>query len=47
MDFQPVKASDKEIIDKYMKKANSRSCDMSFAAVYLWKDFYLLGVYSV
>ena len=31
MDFQPVKASDKEIIDKYMKKANSRSCDMSFA----------------
>ena len=30
MDFQPVKASDKEIIDKYMKKANSRSCDMSF-----------------
>ena len=42
MDFQPVKASDKEIIDKYMKKANSRSCDMSFAAVYLWKDFYLL-----
>ena len=42
MDFQPVKASDKEIIDKYMKNANSRSCDMSFAAVYLWKDFYLL-----
>ena len=34
--------TDKEIIDKYMKKANSRSCDMSFAAVYLWKDFYLL-----
>ena len=27
MDFQPVKASDKEIIDKYMKKANScRGC---------------------
>ncbi len=42
MEFQPVKAKDKEIIDKYMKEADSRSCDMSFAAVYLWKDFYLL-----
>lgn len=42
MEFQPVKASDKAVIDRYMKKANSRSCDMSFAAVYLWKDFYLL-----
>lgn len=41
MEFQPVKAKDKEIIDKYMRRANSRSCDMSFAAVYLWEDFYL------
>ena len=39
MDFQPVKASDKEIIDKYMKKANSRSCDMSLPQYICGKTF--------
>lgn len=47
MDFQPVKASDKEIIDKYMKKANSRSCDMSFACSISVERLLFIRVYSV
>ena len=43
MEFQPVKASDKAVIDRYMKKANSRSCDMSFADIYLWSRKYKSG----
>ncbi len=42
MDFKPVKAEDKETINSYLKYVNSRSCDFSFAAIYLWKDFYHL-----
>lgn len=40
MVFKPVKAEDKEVIEKYMKQMNSRSCDMSFATVYLWSEYY-------
>ena len=40
MEFQPVKAEDKEIIDFYFKQMDSRHCDMSFASVYLWKNYY-------
>ena len=47
MEFQPVKASDKAVIDRYMKKANSRSCDMSFAAVYLGKTFIYWNIQCV
>ena len=42
MDFKPVRAEDKEIIDNYLKHVHSRSCDMSFAAIYLWRGFYQL-----
>ena len=44
MEFQPVKASDKAVIDRYMKKANSRSCDMSFASL---ERLLFTGIYSV
>ena len=42
MDFKPVRAEDKETINKYLKHVRSRSCDMSFAAIYLWRGFYNL-----
>lgn len=42
MDFKPVRAEDKEMINKYLKHVRSRSCDMSFAAIYLWRGFYNL-----
>ena len=40
MEFKPVVAEDKDIIEKYMKQVGSRSCDFSFASVYLWRGFY-------
>ena len=40
MEFKPVVAEDKDIIEKYMKQVDSRSCDFSFASVYLWRGFY-------
>lgn len=42
MDFKPVRAEDKEIINKYLQHVRSRSCDMSFASIYLWRCFYNL-----
>lgn len=42
MDFKPVRAEDKETINRYLKHVRSRSCDMSFAAIYLWRGFYNL-----
>ena len=41
MEFSPVREEDKEVISRYMWLADSRSCDMSFAQVYLWAGFYL------
>lgn len=40
MDFQPVRAEDKDIFEKYIRQMDSRSCDMTFATVYLWRDYY-------
>ncbi len=40
MEFYPVRAEDKETIDQYFKKEDSRHCDMSFASVYLWQIYY-------
>ncbi len=40
MEFYPVRAEDKDIIDKYFKREDSRHCDMSFASVYLWQIYY-------
>lgn len=40
MVFQPVRAEDKNVIDHYMKLQNSASCEMAFATLYLWRDFY-------
>ena len=42
MEFKPVRAEDKAIINHYLQHVRSRSCDLSFAAIYLWKDFYQL-----
>lgn len=42
MDFKPVRAEDKETINNHLKYVNSRSCDFSFAAIYLWREFYHL-----
>lgn len=42
MDFKPVRAEDKKIINEYLQHVHSRSCDMSFASIYLWRGFYNL-----
>ncbi len=47
MDFQPVKASDKEIIDKYMKKANSRKLRYVFCRSISVERLLFIRVYSV
>lgn len=46
MEFLPVRAEDKEKIDAYFKKSDSRHCDMSFTSVYLWQNFYP-AVYTI
>lgn len=40
MEFKPVKAEDKEKINRYLAHVHTRSCDMTFANIFLWKDFY-------
>lgn len=40
MMFKLVSLEDKPIIDKYLKYNTSRSCEQSFANVYLWKREY-------
>lgn len=42
MEFKPVMAEDKELINRYLQHVNSRSCDMAFASIYLWRNFYQL-----
>ena len=38
MNFIPLDADAKETIVNYMKKTDSRSCDMCFATYYVWRD---------
>lgn len=38
--FKPVRAEDKEELESYLKYTDSRSCDMPFATIYLWRSFY-------
>ena len=40
MQFKKITLEDKEEIDSIFKEADSRDCDMSFAAAWLWKDHY-------
>lgn len=40
MRFQKIQLSDKETFDYYFSKVSSRICDKSFAASYVWKDYY-------
>lgn len=40
MQFKKVELSDKETFDYYFSKVNARICDNSFAASYVWKDYY-------
>ena len=42
MEFRPIKAKDKDIFDKYLSQIDSRSCDMCFATLFLWRHFYNL-----
>ncbi len=42
MEFQPIRARDKEVFEKYLSQIDSRSCDMCFATLYLWRHFYNL-----
>ena len=42
MEFFPITSADKELITEYMREGDSRSCDMCFATLYLWRDFYKL-----
>ena len=42
MKFKPITAEDKELIQAFLKKGDSRSCDMCFATLYLWRNFYRL-----
>ena len=38
--FKPVQAEDKDVIMKYLKYVDTRSCDFAFATIYLWRDYY-------
>ncbi|MCI8282477.1 MAG: DUF2156 domain-containing protein [Lachnospiraceae bacterium] len=38
--FQKVKLEDKALIDRYLEKKPYRSCELSFANIYLWCRFY-------
>ena len=40
MEFHPIRAEDKEILDPYFKEADSRNCDMCFSTNYLWATHY-------
>ncbi|MBA4687161.1 MAG: DUF2156 domain-containing protein [Candidatus Galacturonibacter soehngenii] len=40
LEFRQVKLEDKELIDSYIKKQNSKSCSISFANIYLWEPHY-------
>lgn len=40
MEFQPVEAKDKEKIEGYLRQIHSRSCDLAFASIYLWRNHY-------
>lgn len=46
MEFLPIRAEEKETIDAYFKKSDSRHCDMSFISVYLWQNYYP-AVYTI
>lgn len=38
--FEKIKLEDKELIDRYLEKKVYRSCEMSFANIFLWCRFY-------
>ena len=38
--FKRPELTDRDLIDFYFKKYPSRSCDRTFANVYLWARFY-------
>lgn len=40
MEFKPVEAKDRDILKSYLKHVESRSCDMPFASIYLWRSHY-------
>ena len=40
MEFKPVRAQDKERIESYLQQIETRSCDMAFASIYLWRSHY-------
>lgn len=40
IDFIPIQGNSKEVITKYLKYNFNRSCDIPFATLYLWRDFY-------
>lgn len=40
MEFKPVRAEDKQCIDNYLRQIDSRSCDLAFASIYLWRNEY-------
>lgn len=40
MEFKPVRAEDKQLIDSYLRQIDSRSCDLAFASIYLWRKDY-------
>ena len=40
MEFKPVRAEDKQLIDSYLRQTESRSCDLAFASIYLWRKDY-------
>lgn len=42
MDFQPVRAEDRETIERYFAVTDSRSSDMCFSTMYFWQDYYAL-----
>lgn len=40
LNFRDIRITDKELIESYTVKAESRSCDLAFTNIYCWKEFY-------
>ncbi len=38
--FRDIRITDRELIESYTLKAESRSCDWAFANIYCWQEFY-------
>lgn len=40
LNFRDIRITDRELIESYTAKAMSHSCDLAFANIYCWQEFY-------